>query len=103
MVRINTVVLFVVALIAVAVMATAAYFRGTPQSAPAVGATNPVMANVAPPAVSAMPVALHSLHPSDQTLRARLDLAYEHHQNTVIRTLLQTLNGRYEHRVGLPR
>jgi hypothetical protein len=101
----RTVELFGLALVLLAVVATAAYFKLVgPAPQPPMPAEQAVGQAVAPVAVAAHPVAARSLYMSEQTLRRMLDDAYEHHQTARVQTLLRTLNGRYEHRCcGLPR
>lgn len=103
----RTVELFGLALVLLAVVATAAYFKVMgPAPLPPMPAENAIAPNAAPAAVavSAHPVAARSLYISEQTLRSRLDDAYEHHDAASLQALLRILNGRYEHRCcGLPR
>lgn len=104
-ISLSTIVLISVAVILVAALAMAAYLKITP-SAPSVSLppANPAIENLVPAPVSANPVAARSVYVSEQTLRSRLDEAYERGQDRLAQTLLRILNGRYEHRCcGLPR
>ncbi len=105
MLKIRTAVLLGVALVLASVLATAAYFRTTaPASTVSVPAANPVIESVDLPLAAAAPVAGRSLDLDEQTLRARLDLAYERGPELDVQRLLHILNDRYEHRCcGLPR
>jgi hypothetical protein len=105
MLKIKTAVLLGLALVLVSVLTTAAYFRTTvPVSIVSVPAANAVFRSVDLPMAAAAPVAGRSLYLSEQTLRARLDLAYERGPESEVQRLLHILNGRYEHRCcGLPR
>jgi hypothetical protein len=96
--------LFGAALILLALVATAVYFGRTPAPQPSIPAANVVSDNNAMVSVSANPAVPRSLYVSEQTLRRRLDDAYENHDAALVQTLLHTLNGRDEHRCcGLPR
>ena len=110
MLKIRTAMLYGVALVLVSVLATAAYVRTTapvpavsvPAAIPAV--VGPVVESADLPLAAANPMAARSLYLSEQTLRARLDLAYERGPEAEVQRLLHILNGRYEHRCcGLPR
>jgi hypothetical protein len=94
-----------VALIVVAVLATAAYFlRAAPVPLPSIPAEKSVEQVAAPASASVNPVPAHSVYVSEQTLRHMLDDAYEHSWGPRQQELLRTLNARYEHRCcGLPR
>lgn len=105
MLKIRTAILIGVALVLASVLATAAYFRTTVPASPApVPAALPVVESVDLPLGAAHPTAARSLYLSEQTLRARLDLAYERGPESEVQRLLGILNKRYEHRCcGLPR
>ncbi len=92
-----------VALILVAVLATAAYMlKAAPAPVPPIPAEKYVEQAAAPAAVFVNPVTAHSVYVSEQTLRRVLDDAYERHQTLRVQTLLRILNGRYERRSGRP-
>ena len=101
---IRTVELFGLALILVAVLATAVYLEKMPVLNAPIPAANVGAKDIAQAPVSANPAAARSLYMSEQTLRRMLDDAYERHQTARVQSLLHILNARYEHRCcGLPR
>ena len=108
--KITLFALFGAAIVVVAVLATAAYFRpSAPEMPPSLAPANAIVESVdfAPVAVQPMavqPVAARTLYLSEPVLRSRLDEAYERGPKSQVQALLRILNGRYEHRCcGLPR
>jgi len=92
-----------VALILVAILATAAYLlRAAPAPLPSIPAEQSVQQIAAPASVAVNPVTSHSVYVSEQTLRRMLDDAYERHQTLRTQTLLRILNGRFARRSGRP-
>ncbi len=109
MIKIRTASLFGVMLVLASVLVTAAYFRATtpaPNVFPlSIPNANPVaVENVDLPLVAASPALSTSVYLDEQTLRTRIEQAFDHGKVTDARALLSVLNKRYEHRCcGLPR
>ena len=95
---ISAAVILVIALGVVAYLSTAPTVPFQPIQAQN-GASNIV--NPAP--VPATVITTNSVYVSEQTLRNRLDDAYDRHQTVLVQKLLRILNGRYERRCcGFP-
>ncbi len=109
MIRIRTASLFGVMLVLASVLATAAYFRAAtpaPRVFPlSIPNANPVVVeNVDLPLAAAKPALSTSVYLDEQTLKTRIEQAFDHGNVTEARSLLGVLNKRYEHRCcGLPR
>jgi hypothetical protein len=100
----STIALIGAAAILVIVLGVAAHLMTAPTIPSLLSpAENPASNSVALAPVSANPAAAHSVYVSEQTLRNRLDEAYERHQTALVQKLLPILNGRYERRCcGFP-
>jgi hypothetical protein len=98
-------VVFGGAIILVAVLAAATYVMASAPAMPqTLAAAVPEKASFQADALPAPAIAGRSLRLSEETLRARLDEAYERGTQAQVQALLHILNGRYEHRCcGLPR
>src|SRR5512143_2739603 len=108
--RIQTTELLGAALILMAVLAAAIYIRTTQVAPPSAPVSNAAVQNnaaakpVAPAVQLAAVSAPHSTYVSEQTLRAAISEAADHHWDAGAQLLLRILNKRYEHRCcGLPR
>lgn len=109
MIRLRTASLFGVMLVLASVLATTAYFRATtpaPSVFPlSIPNANPVLVeNVDLPLAAAKPAVSTSVDLDEQTLKSRIEQAYDYGHEAKARWLEGVLNKRHEHRCcGLPR
>ena len=104
MFKIRNAMLFIVALILVSGVTTAAYFKTAAPATSSPIKTSSSLTNSASLPASVNPSVSHSTYMSNQTIRSILDQAYEQHRwGTRQQTLLNVLNARYDNRINMPR